>query len=195
MTLPPVVRVFFALEPSPLVRDSVGRCLEEIKKRAKNHAIRWARHENLHITLQFIGEVQREHLDRLTDSVKNSLLGKTKPLTVHLGELCLFPSAYRPRVVVMGVPAQEALAELAKWIGEGITHAGYEVEKRPFRAHMTLGRIKQPKGVDYRFLSAISLPQVPPLKVNEIVLFRSEPHPEGSHYTALSRIPLYVPTA
>lgn len=190
MMMPPVIRVFFAVDLPAHTRQAVESCLVEMRKKAKTNAIRWSKIENLHITLHFIGQMQSEHVSRLVDNVKNALSGKSKPIILNVGEVSLFPTPYRPRVIVFTLKEQEELAAIAEKVGQGIIQSEYEIEKRPFRGHLTLGRIKQPRGVKFNFLSEVALPEFEPIVVEDIVLFRSEPQPEGSRYTVIDRIQL-----
>lgn len=190
MTLPPVIRIFFAIDLSQSVRDNLGHFISALKKKSKTHAVRWTKPENLHITLQFLAEVQTEHLKGLIDNVRAEIEGIIHCSTLTFGGVHLFPNPYRPRVIVLGVTPQEELATLSGLIGHGIKASSYEVESRPFRAHLTLGRIKNPQGLNLSFLSEFSQTEAGSMEVNEVVLFRSEPRPEGSEYTVVDRITL-----
>lgn len=190
MTLPPVIRIFFAIDLPQDAKDKLGQYISGLKKKSKSHAIRWTKPENLHITLQFLAEVHSEHVATLIDNVRAKLAGAIKNSTFTFGTVHLFPNPYRPRVIVLDITPQEELATLATLIGNGITVSNYEIEPRPFRGHLTIGRIKHAQGVNLNFLSEIEHPPVDKIEVNEVVLFRSEPRPEGSKYTALDRIGL-----
>jgi len=190
MTLPPVMRVFFAVDLPQPARDALGGFIGVLKKKAKSNAIRWAKADKLHITLQFLAEVKTEHVTRLIENVRAQLEGVLRNTTLTFGRLHLFPNPYRPRVIVMDIVPQEDLVVLAGLIGEGIKSTGYEIEARPFRAHLTLGRIKQPQEVELGFLAESPLPDVGKIEVQEVVLFRSEPHSDGSKYSVLERITL-----
>jgi len=190
MILPSVVRVFFAIDLPPLVKEKLGSFICSLKKKSKTHAIRWSRPENLHITLQFLAEVNSEHLPVLIENVKGRMEGALKHSSLRFGEVHLFPNPFRPRVIVLDITPQEELAEISVVIGEGIKAAHYEVEKRPFRAHLTLGRIKNPQGVNLEFLSEAGKVDLDQVDIGEVVLFRSEPQPEGSKYTPIERLPL-----
>jgi 2'-5' RNA ligase len=168
MTLPSVVRVFFAIDLPPAVKEKIGSYICSLKKKSKSHSIRWSRPENLHVTLQFLAEVNSEHLPTLIQSVSKRMEGALKHSTLTFGAVHLFPNPYRPRVIVLDITPQESLATMSSIIGEGIKAAHYEIEKRPFRAHLTLDHVD----------------------INEVVLFRSDPQPEGSRYTPLMRLPL-----
>lgn len=188
MTLPPVVRVFFAIDLPETTKTHLGRCISLLKKQTQKHSIRWSRIENLHITLQFLGQVQTEHLPKLIENVKETLQQDRKKLSLTFGALHCFPSQYRPRVLVLEVNPQAELAKIAENIGQGILKTNYEVETRPFKAHLTLGRFKHAEAAKLDFLAAFSCPELGAIPLEEVILFRSEPHPEGSSYSVIERL-------
>lgn len=190
MTLPPVIRIFFAIDLSDLAKEKVGKYINMLKRKSKSNAIRWTKAENLHITLQFLAEVQSEHLSTLIEHVRAKVQGKIEKTTLEFGELHLFPNPYRPRVIVLEILPQDKLRMLSGFIGEGIKILHYELESRPFRAHLTLGRIKHAHGVHLEFLSEFKTPQLEKMEVSEVILFRSDPKPEGSQYTVIEKIAL-----
>lgn len=190
MTLPPVIRVFFAIDLPLAVKETLGEFIGSLKKKSRTHGIRWSKPVNLHITLQFLAETHTEHLTTLLNNVRSRIEGIAKTSEISLGLLHVFPNPYRPRVIVLDILPQDELANLSSLIGEGIKATNYEIENRPFRAHLTLGRIKQPQGINLSFLSSVEVPDIKKLLVDEVVLFRSEPRPEGSEYTVLERLSL-----
>ena len=74
---------------------------------------------------------------------------------------------------MLDIIPQDELVILSRLIGEGIQAANYEIESRPFRAHLTLGRIKQPQGMRLSFLSECEVPDFEKITVDEVVLLRS----------------------
>lgn len=193
MTIPSVVRVFFAIDLSQDVKEAIGDFICTLKKKSRSKGIRWSRPENLHITLQFLAEVKSEHLPALIENVKARLAVASQASTLSFDKLILFPTPFRPRVIVLDVTPQEGLAEISRVIGEGIQATHYEIDRRPFRAHLTLGRIKNPQGVNLDFLTEVEPLEVGRVDLNEVVLFQSEPHADGSRYTPLERLPLIGP--
>src|SRR5579885_645675 len=188
MTLPPVIRIFFAIDLPEPAKERLGSYISTLKKKAKTNGIRWTKPENLHITLQFLAEVHSEHLPELVRNVRSRIEGTLQGATLTFGSLHLFPSPYRPRVIVLNVAPQDELTVLSELIGEGIKASNYKIEDRPFRAHLTLGRIKQPQGVNLGFLDDSQPVELEEIDVREIVLFRSEPQPEGSKYTIMEKL-------
>ncbi|TAK75909.1 MAG: RNA 2',3'-cyclic phosphodiesterase [Gammaproteobacteria bacterium] len=188
MTSPAVIRIFFAIDLPASAKKKVGHFINMLKKQSKSHAIRWTKPENLHITLQFLPEVKVEHIAMLKERVRAKMTANQQKIKWGLGSLHLFPNPYRPRVIVLDITPQDQLAELSGLIGEGIVDGHYEIENRPFRAHLTLGRIKQPQGLSLNFLSELKAPSLEEMEMEEIMLFRSEPQPDGSKYTVLDKV-------
>ncbi len=190
MILPPVVRVFFAIDLSDSIKSQLATYIDSLRKISKSNQIRWSRPENLHITLQFLADVKSEHIALILEQVQAELIAATPAFKIVLRDLHLYPDPHRPRVIVVDIAPQAALARLSEMIGKGIQKAGYEIEKRAFRAHMTIGRIKTAQMNALSFLSDVAPPSVGEINIEEVVLFQSEPHPDGSHYIPLHRVAL-----
>ncbi|HTM63155.1 MAG TPA: RNA 2',3'-cyclic phosphodiesterase [Gammaproteobacteria bacterium] len=190
MILPSVVRVFFAIALSENTKNNLATYIDSLKKISRSKQIRWSKPENLHITLQFLAEVKGEHIDTMIQNVKKEIQQVIKPFQVSLRSIHLFPDPHRPRVIVVDVVPQDTLTRLSILIGSAIQKTGYEIDMRPFRAHMTIGRIKTVQTNALNFLAEADIPAASKIDVNEVVLFQSEPHPDGSHYVPLQRIEL-----
>lgn len=190
MTLPPNIRIFFAIDLPEQIKKQLEDVIALLKKNAKSHGIRWIKPENLHITLQFLPQVYSEHLPLLIQHVQSNIAHFNQIMKLTIGSLQLFPSPYRPRVIVLSITPQDNLVKLSELIGAGIQNLNYEIEKRPFRAHLTLGRIKYTQDVDLTFLSQLNIPEISTIEIKEVILFRSEPQPDGSKYTVLERVTL-----
>lgn len=190
MTLPKVWRIFFAIDIAPDLKTALGEFITTLKNQSRSQAIRWSCPENLHITLQFLAQVASDDVPVILEAVKEVVKKEAQKTRFKLGRLEVFPSRFRPRVIVIDIEAQAGLAELSAKIGKGIQAANYEIEEKPFRAHLTLGRIKQPQGVRLQFLDEVECPIKEEVIVEEVTLFRSEPRSEGSSYTVIERISL-----
>jgi len=97
-------------------------------------------------------------------------------------------------VVVLDVGPETALVQLASAVERGVQRAGFDAEERPFRPHLTLGRVARRS----RRAPHASLPDTTDLEasqgvnfeVTECVLYQSELLSSGARYTALERFPL-----
>lgn len=188
MILPPVIRVFFAVAFSKDITEKLAHYVNDLKERSRSNKFRWTRPENFHVTLQFLAEVKSSDLPTMLEAVHAELCHVSFPLRFHLRGLHLFPDPHRPRVLVVDVAPQAALAECAALVGKGILQCGYQIDKRPFRAHLSLGRIKTVQTTALSFLHQVEPLELPEIVTPEIVLFQSEPHPDGSRYIPLARL-------
>ena len=168
-------------------RGAVADLLARLRE-GSGPGVRWVRPEALHVTLRFLGNIGSEQIAPLRCSVGAAVSGLA-PFRLGLGAVQHFPSSRRPRVVVLEVAPEANLSELAAAVERGTREQGFEPDDRPFRAHLTLGRMKSGGGR----APAIRGLVVPPdtgCAVEEVVLFRSELRREGARYTPLERMSL-----
>ena len=101
---------------------------------------------NWHITLRFIGWADDVAYDRLLASLDEADLGRA--FSLELGEMGAFPRPKSSTVLWLGVSkGQTRLEEVASVVEEAVQAAGFDGEDRPFRAHLTLSRIRPPVDV------------------------------------------------
>lgn len=181
------LRAFFAIDLSPVIKESIGDVITQLQSTHQHHATRWSKPQNLHITLQFLSTIRHEDIETLLENVRIEI-EKFSAFKLELGELELFPTKYKPRIISLNLHQQEMLAQLSKQIGIGITATGYEIERRPFRGHLTLARLNN---INKDFtLPDIKLPNLQTVTVEEVILYASEPSKQGSHYSVLGKISL-----
>jgi 2'-5' RNA ligase len=181
------LRAFFALELAPPVRAAAAALARRLRERPGGDAVRWVRAENLHVTLRFLGPVVRERVSELVACVAAEA-GRIAPLSLRLAAAQLFPSPRRPRVVALGIEPEAPLVALAAAVERGVRTAGFAPEPRRFRPHLTLGRI--PARAGFPRVTAADTPAADALDVREVLLLRSDLHPDGARYTALDRVAL-----
>jgi 2'-5' RNA ligase len=152
--------------------------------------VRWVRPETLHVTLRFLGRTALAHVPALLQQV-TSQLAAVPSFALDLGEARAFPSPRRPRVVALNLEPEAPVLHLARAVDAGVVAAGFEPEPRPFRGHVTLGRVQSaPRGGRIPSLEGLA-PRAPtPFTVREIVLFESTLGSNGSVYTPLEHIAL-----
>lgn len=102
--------------------------------------------ENWHITLRFLGRVDEIGYERFLQALDALDLGG--PFRIGLGEMGAFPRARSATVIWLGVSkGVERLGDLATATEEAAQTAGLVSEERPFRAHLTLTRVRPPEDV------------------------------------------------
>ena len=142
---------------------------------------------NWHLTLRFLGEVAQPDYDRLLYEMSIASLGE--PFSITFGGLGAFPRPARATVLWLGASHGDGdLSQLAARVEEAVGHAGFPVEDRPFRAHLTLSRIRPAENVT-RILDNSGLVGVKH-RIGAVTLFKSHLGAGGATYEPLERFPL-----
>ena len=143
--------------------------------------------QNWHLTLRFLGEVDEVGYERLLAALDISDLGNT--FRVSLGAMGAFPRSRKATVVWLAVTDGVArLEELAEETDEAALAAGFESEERPFRAHLTLSRVRPQEDVS---TLVDSVPDVGlDWRCEEIVVYQSHTGRGGARYEALETFSL-----
>ena len=181
-----LLRLFFAIELDDAAREAAAAVARELRRRPGGDGVRWVRTEALHVTLRFLGNVEAARVPALTESVRREV-APLAAFASRLGAAQLFPTPRRPRVVAIGLSPEEPIARLAAAVERGVVGAGFEPEERPFRAHLTLGRVRERRFPEVHDLGVAEARE---FQVREAVLFRSELLPSGARHTPLERLSL-----
>jgi len=184
------LRLFVALEPPGAVRRRLESVAGEIRRRAgpAAEAVKWVRGENVHLTLQFLGNVPEERVPDVALALAEAARA-ARPLRLEVRGAGGFPSARRPRVVWAGLAGDLLpLAALVQDLGRRLAPLGFAPEDRPWSPHLTLGRARGGGAPGLAgALSAVKDAEVGGWRAGELVLFRSHLAPEGPRYEAIRR--------
>jgi 2'-5' RNA ligase len=135
------IRAFLAIEPTEDVLQTVSRLQENLKKEIKGK-ISWTRSQGNHITLKFFGNIDQDDVKNICAIMKKQV-ASVPTLSLNVEKIGVFPDARRPRVLWLGTTGDiEKLAALQTQMEREFEGIGFPRETRPFRAHLTLGRIK-----------------------------------------------------
>jgi 2'-5' RNA ligase len=178
------IRAFFAVDLDEATRAAAADVVRALRREPGADGVRWVRPEALHVTLRFLGAVEPTRLRSLAHGVAGEV-AELSPFALRLGAVQLFPSSRRPRVVGLEVAPADQLDALAAAVERGVQAQGFAAEKRPFRPHLTLGRIQ---GRGARAPRTPATPVEAACEVAEVVLFRSDLHRSGARYTPLERV-------
>ena len=184
------IRTFFAIMLPPTIQENMSTCLSTIKHAVPDSNLRWVKIEHLHVTLQFLNSLKSECVPQLIEKIQKTLKN-TPSFQLEIGELQWFPTPSHPKILSFNVGPHSILNDLSASIGNELTALSIPIEKRPFRAHMTLGRLASHHHLaDTVDLSQIQLPPIPSITINELFFIKSKPQAEGSHYAPLARFKL-----
>jgi RNA 2',3'-cyclic 3'-phosphodiesterase len=147
--------------------------------------VRWARDAGLHLTLAFLGSVEIGRLPAIEAAVRGAVAPRP-PIDIEVRGLGAFPGLRRPRVLWAGVRGA-GLDELAAGVAAALAPLGFAADERPFRAHVTIGRVRSPRR--WRHLEplvrATEDREFGRCKARGVVAYRSDLRPDGAVYTKL----------
>jgi 2'-5' RNA ligase len=154
-------------------------------------AVRWVRPEQIHLTLQFLGEVTDTRVMEIARSL--DALSDLSSFYFEIGGVGTFGSPRAARVIWAGVHMPNpALAALQKKCEGALAELGYAPEGRAYMPHLTLGRVKDPRagGQIAEVVAGLQLQASGQLRqtASEVVLFESTLGPQGSQYVVVHKV-------
>lgn len=154
--------------------------------------ISWVGTDNLHVTLKFLGDIEERRAEEIGSALAEAV-AEIEAFDVALRGLGAFPTPARPRVIWAGVGSGEArLAVLAATVDQSLIRLGFPREARAFSAHITLGRVREPRrdpALAEALARALDL-ELGATRVDRVVLMRSELSPRGARHSELATLPL-----
>lgn len=147
-----VLRAFCAVDISEGIRSG----LFDLQQRLRDTGARvgWVAPDNIHLTLVFLGDVfgaQVRPLSELLDAVART----TPPFSMEVAGTGFFGSPRSPRVLWVGVRDSPVLQQLQHALAQSVRAFGIPLENRPFRPHLTLGRVR-PGAPSHELTSVLS---------------------------------------
>ncbi len=186
------MRLFIAVNlPGELKKslDNLSLALRRFPSDAK-----WVGGANLHLTLQFLGNVPEDQVPAIVQGL-NLAAGEVAPFKLVIGGVGVFPSVERPRVLWVGVSGDTTiLAGLHRRVETEMGLLGFEPERRKFSPHLTLARIRSPLGFEKLLQKAEEYAgrskKFGEARIVSIELMLSELGPKGAKYYVLASVPL-----
>lgn len=134
------MRTFVAVELSGQVKTRLAELQRQLAR--FDPAIRWVRPEQIHLTLKFLGEVPDRDIHAVCQAVERAAAA-CPGFEIRLHGTGCFPPRGAVRVVWVGVEEPTGrLAACHQACETALARLGFEPERRPFRPHLTLGRVK-----------------------------------------------------
>jgi 2'-5' RNA ligase len=178
------VRAFFGLPVPEPQREELGRFIAKCAQVAPE--FRWTATANLHLTIRFIGAIDRPLAETIAGALARRALAAFE---LDLGTIGTFGRGRAARVVWLGLRAgAEAAAALAAQVEVECSRAGLAREERPFQAHVTLARARARDGSALTGLQA--LPPLYPWRAGEMILYSSRLTRTGATYDVIRTLAL-----
>jgi 2'-5' RNA ligase len=175
------MRLFLAIELAEPVRRHLVKLAERFRPIARAS---YVRPENLHLTLKFLGQVPDERVKEICDALE--LIPKAGPFELAVDRVECFPERGRVRVIGMGMVPPPQLLTLVNRIEATCKPLGFPLEGRPYTAHITLARAREPLQGSIRAQlveAAKDLLPGPIMAVTQFVLMQSILKREVAEYT------------
>jgi 2'-5' RNA ligase len=174
-------RLFVAIRPPASVRAQLLAAMGGVS------GARWQDEDQIHLTLRFIGEVDRH---RARD-VHAALGGVHSPsFELALAGVGSFERRGEPTALWAAVAPHEPVKRLHKKVDQALARIGIEPDRRAYVPHISLARLPYGAGAVGPFLHAAGRLASPPFAVEEFCLFESRLTPESAVYTVVERYKL-----
>lgn len=185
MSKPDSIRCFIAIE----IPEKIQNIILEIQNKLRSKVVgaTWTKSGNHHLTLKFIGQVERPQLSRI-EYILSKIAKQNGQFTIEFGGLGVFPNWERPRVLWIGLTKGESkIRVLSVSINKGLNELLYPIDNR-FHPHLTLARFKKQVNKlnrpdsfrEYETLATSGF------LIEEFTLVMSELHPKGAIYTPIN---------
>ncbi len=176
-------RLFLALNLPSEIKAEVFDLVLRLKKLNKNKPIKWVEKDNFHLTLHFLGSVPEEKIAAINQALE-PIIANFPILNFRLSNsIDAFPDLHNPKVIFLKMKELNGskILKLQREIGEALEGLGFEIDFRPFRLHLTLGRVK--------FKTSLQVPNLnissSEFKVQSVDLMASELTPAGPIYSII----------
>ena len=179
-------RLFVALRPPHAIRAALVAAMHGIS------GARWQDDEQLHLTLRFIGEVDRHRAEDIAAALGGL---HAAAVTARIAGVSLFERQGRAHMMWAGVAPHEPIAALHRKVDQLLARVRIAPETRAFVPHITLARLNRASGPVAPFLALHSDLASPDFTFGHVTLYESEMGHGGSRYHPVARYPLEPDTS
>lgn len=178
-------RVFIAINLPDEIKKNFDPIISELKNLNPNHGIKWIAADSLHLTLHFFGDLNEKQITLAEEGIEE-ITKNIKSFEMTTGEFGCFPNEQTPHVFFAALKDTDAIHDLIGKLEVMLENLGYAVDKRPWRGHLTLGRIKNWSSCK---VASVKIPQIT-FAVKSIELMESALTPDGPIYSVIKSFPL-----
>jgi 2'-5' RNA ligase len=193
-----MLRTFIAVELDKELLGNLVALQDRLREQVAPRSIRWVRPEGIHLTLKFLGETRPDQVEAVKVALDRAA-SEVRPFAFTVGGTGCFPNTRRPRVIWVGLyePAG-TLSRLRDAVESHVAPLGFPTEKRPFRPHLTLGRVQRYASKSEvreigEVIAASEIGNLDEMRVERVSYIKSDLRPGGAVYTTLHEAQLPQP--
>ena len=195
---PEFFRVFISIEVTVTIIERLSTLQRSMDESIPRGSVRWTPSEQMHLTLKFLGDVPGTEIPSVESALQPVGRGHAS-FQLSARGLGAFPNARNPRVLWVGLEGDvENLRQLQSQIEQAVNPWAAQEEHRPFKAHLTLGRVRQEAGRKARLIGesiqTVTAEDFGAWPVTQFRLMRSQLSPKGAIHTCLAEFPLLQTT-
>lgn len=183
------MRTFVALPLSENIKKKIDDWVKN-NMHAFAGGIKLVEAQNLHITLQFLGEVSSERISKIAESLR-AVSGTVAPFSLNVEGVGFFPPVGIPKVIWIGTSTCQELMQLVDSIRNSLAQIGFAPPPEKFVSHITIGRVKRPLPE----IKKLSAPSFGKVFFDRFCLYKSTLTPRGPIYDILEEFKLTGPSS
>ena len=178
-----MIRLFIALKIPRNITESLLAHCKQISEHPDDY--NWENPEKIHLTLKFIGELEDNLVNRIEDEL--NFLESYYSQNFIITKFGFFFRDGNPRILWAGLETDESIYKLVEELNRRLSIFSIPIEKRRFKPHLTLLRLKKHPGNE--FIDRFKSKKIQNMKFisDEIVLMKSELSQTGALYTAIKK--------
>lgn len=179
-----LTRCFIAINLPTDLKKEISFLIEELKEKNPSHLIKWVKPENIHLTLHFLGNLDKEKIITVQKIIQEKI-NNFKSTELELKNVDGFPNLNYPKVLFIAgqeIDDGQPLKKLQMEIGKDLEQNELEIDHRPWRMHFTLARFKEPLPLLLDNLKELGAKF---FEIKSIELMKSELTPGGPKYSIL----------
>lgn len=185
-----MIRAFIAVEIDSPNKQKLSELIGLFKKTDTD--VKWVKENQMHLTLKFLGNIEETKTQEVSRELE-SITNESKKFTISLSKIGAFPNINKPRIIWIDIDeGKDTLKLLADKIESRLEKIGFAKEKREFKTHLTLGRIKSLKNISQltEVIQKTDSQSQDKIKISSLILFQSTLTSKGAIYMPLAEIKL-----
>jgi RNA 2',3'-cyclic 3'-phosphodiesterase len=182
-------RLFLAIDitPGPALSDA----FDDIRHTLRMEKINWARKDQMHLTLAFLGDTEEDMIPGLISGIE-TVTEAHQSFKLTLSGLGVFRNIHDPRVLWTGCESEKEFELIKTDTDKVLSGLSFEVETRPFSPHLTLGRVKSMRHLNHlsQLIGVYRETVFQSETIRKIILYESKLTPDGPEYTPVHKFVL-----